>query len=598
MKNRIFAMLLALIMVFSILPMAAFAAQAGECNRSPDGYHSWVESSNNSRKCEYCNTSCRNHTYNKNNNPTGQCTKCGYQCQHSYTQNGRTCNTCGVKKCSNHSYTNGVCTGCHVSCSHKTSGNKSTFQNGVCSVCKYECPHEEYDTQNKCKVCRMNKPACQHEYSSADGKCSKCGETCKHNYNKQNPNGKCTICNFTCAHTKGYDYWNKCNDCGMPKCNAHEYENGVCKNCRYVCSHAQTQVIPRVDPTCSEPGSQNGIRCKICDKVTQQPETIPPTEHQYNVFVGYKDGSVPTCSTPGTEIYQCATCERTDERNVSAAHKNKILVKQEATCAQEGHIVYTCELCGHDSHETFEKLPHTEEILPVQAATCTETGLKAGKKCSVCKEILVEQEVVDKLGHDWKTVAAKAATCTVNGNNEYKECNRCHATLNKEVIPAAHDFSQNPNKCSVCQARNPGCQHRNATITVTKQPTCQATGTQTFKCPDCGDTFVETLPRLNYHNYVNGTCTWCRAESCNHSYTTERVEPTCTEPGYTKSVCTICGKTTNERALAALNHNYDNKVVDGFCTRCGCPNPNAQKPENNKKTGELTLDLQNIFALG
>lgn len=582
--KKIFAMLLALVMVLSMMPMAVFAADE-ECK----------------------------HSYNTNN-PTGKCIKCDAYCTHP---NGfewqmgswnRKCNTCGTVECANNEHTypttnsDGRCTKCHGLCSHTKSNmwqSQSAFNNGVCSVCKYECPHEEYDTQNKCKVCRMNKPACQHEYSSADGKCSKCGETCKHNYNKQNPNGKCTICNFTCAHTKGYDYRNKCNDCGMPKCNAHEYENGVCKNCRYVCSHGQTQVIPREDPTCSTPGSQNGIQCKICGKVTQQPETIPPTEnHQYNVFVGYKDGSEPTCSTPGTEIYKCATCERTDERNVSAAHKNKILLKQEATCAQEGYIVYTCELCGHDSHETFEKLPHTEEILPVQAATCTETGLKAGKQCSVCKKILVEQEVVDKLGHDWKTVAAKAATCTVNGNNEYKECNRCHATLNKEVIPAAHDFSQNPNKCSVCQARNPGCQHRNATITVTKQPTCQATGTQTFKCPDCGDTFVETLPRLNYHNYVNGTCTWCRAESCNHNYTTERVEPTCTEPGYTKSVCTICGKTTNERALAALNHNYDNKVVDGFCTRCGCPNPNAHKPENNKKTGELTLDLQNIFALG
>ena len=37
---------------------------------------------------------------------------------------------------------------------------------------------------------------------------------------------------------------------------------------------------------------------------------------------------------------------------------------------------------------------HTEEILPAKEPTATATGLTEGKKCSVCGEILVAQEVI------------------------------------------------------------------------------------------------------------------------------------------------------------------------------------------------------------
>lgn len=576
--KKIFAMLLALTLVLSMLPMAVFAAE-GECN----------------------------HSYNTNN-PNGKCTKCGAYCDHPngfQWQMGswnRKCNTCGTVECANNGHTypttnsDGRCTKCRGLCSH-TTGNmwqsQSAFNNGVCSVCQYRCTHEAGYTNNKCNTCKMDKPACQHTYSSTDGKCSKCGETCKHNYNKYSPNGKCTVCQMACAHTKGYDYWNKCNDCGMAKCNGHEYENGVCKNCGYVCGHGETQVIPGVDATCGTPGSTPGVKCKICNVIRDEPDPIPATGiHNYTEFVGYKDGEEPTCTTPGVKIYKCATCTDTNEVNVTAEHKEKILSKQEATCSQEGYIFYTCEECHKDWHDTFEKLPHTEQPLPSKAATCNETGLTAGKKCSVCQEVLVKQVVLAKLEHVWRDVSAKAATCTANGNNAYKECNLCHATLNKEIIPAAHDFSQNPNQCAKCGARNPGCQHTNASITTTKEATCKATGTQTFKCNDCGDTYVETLPKLDYHNYVNGTCTWCQKEACSHNYTTVTAEATCTEKGYTKTYCTICGKVSSERSQNALGHNWNNDVVHNFCTRCGVANPNAVA------TDKLTGDLQDIFTLG
>lgn len=502
--KKILAMLLALILVVSMLPVATFAAEEDRCQYATDGQHKWQNG-----KCV---------------NSIG-----------SYW-NTQTCNA----QCTHEEYINGECTRCDVTCSHSKSngwwGSESTFVNGVCSQCDYACPHTRYNSwDNKCSTCGMTKPTCTN----------------------------------------------------------HEYEDGVCTKCGDTCRHPESKVLPAVEPTCITAGKTAGSQCKICDKITTAQHTRPATgEHKYTEFVGYKDGEEPTCTTPGVKIYKCATCTDTDEVNVTAEHKEKILSKQEATCSQEGYIFYTCEECHKDWHDTFEKLPHTEQPLPSKAATCNETGLTAGKKCSVCQEVLVKQVVLAKLEHVWRDVSAKAATCTANGNNAYKECNLCHATLNKEIIPAAHDFSQNPNKCAKCGARNPGCQHTNASITTTKEATCKATGTQTFKCNDCGDTYVETLPKLDYHNYVNGTCTWCQKEACSHNYTTVTAEATCTEKGYTKTYCTICGKVSSERSQNALGHNWNNDVVHNFCTRCGVANPNAVA------TDKLTGDLQDIFTLG
>lgn len=61
--------------------------------------------------------------------------------------------------------------------------------------------------------------------------------------------------------------------------------------------------------------------------------------------------------------------------------------------------------------------------------TCTETGLAEGSHCSVCDEVLVEQEVVPSLGHDWSDWEQVSET------RQQSACNRCEAVRYQAVNP-------------------------------------------------------------------------------------------------------------------------------------------------------------------
>ncbi|MBQ2920461.1 MAG: S-layer homology domain-containing protein, partial [Oscillospiraceae bacterium] len=114
--------------------------------------------------------------------------------------------------------------------------------------------------------------------------------------------------------------------------------------------------------------------------------------------------------------------------NVALPHEHSYNAAVTApTCTEGGFTTYTCTICG-DSYIADETaaLGHTEEIIPAVESTCTETGLTEGRKCAVCGEILVAQEVVPALGHDWQ---------------EDGSCSRCDET---QDVPAVNPFVDVP----------------------------------------------------------------------------------------------------------------------------------------------------------
>lgn len=111
---------------------------------------------------------------------------------------------------------------------------------------------------------------------------------------------------------------------------------------------------------------------------------------------------------------------------------------------------------------------HTPETVPGKAATCTETGLTEGSKCSVCGIILTAQSAIPAKGHS----PGKAATCTTA-----QRCIVCGETLQEqEAIPAlGHDFGE---------------------WTVTQEPTHSAEGKEQRICSRCGEKETQAIPAL------------------------------------------------------------------------------------------------------
>ena len=111
---------------------------------------------------------------------------------------------------------------------------------------------------------------------------------------------------------------------------------------------------------------------------------------------------------------------------------------------------------------------HTAVADAAVPATCTETGLTAGKHCAVCNTVLVAQTTVPAKGHTEVVDAAVAPTCTKTGLTAGKHCKVCETVLvaqttvpakgHAEVVDAAVEPTlvktglTEGKHCSVCDA--------------------------------------------------------------------------------------------------------------------------------------------------
>ena len=101
----------------------------------------------------------------------------------------------------------------------------------------------------------------------------------------------------------------------------------------------------------------------------------------------------------------------------------------EPTCTENGRKSVVCGICEAVWEEDIPARGHTPESLPGKAATCTESGLTEGSRCSVCGATLTEQSVIPASGHTPETIPGKAATCTESGLTDGSRCSVCGTVL-------------------------------------------------------------------------------------------------------------------------------------------------------------------------
>lgn len=203
--------------------------------------------------------------------------------------------------------------------------------------------------------------------------------TCEHSY------GEGVVTPPTCTD-QGYTTYT-CTLCG------DSYQDNFVEKK----GHAWTNEI-KVAPTCYTAGTRL-YTCSVCN-ATETAHIDPTGEHTWSA-----EGEVvtpATCYADGKMKYTCTFGECTTTKEEAITERPEHTWPEEgtvvtpSTCTVEGTIKYTCTVDGCDE-EKEDKLPladHTIEIIPGKEATVTETGLTDGEKCSVCGEVLVEQEVI------------------------------------------------------------------------------------------------------------------------------------------------------------------------------------------------------------
>ena len=340
----------------------------------------------------------------------------------------------------------------------------------------------------------------------------------------------------------------------------NDYKGTLAKEFKIVCTHngGYSGWTITKQASCVEEGIQKRT-CSWCGN--EDTENIPKTAHTPANAVKEKKIAA-TCTKEGLydEVVYCSVCNAEISRETKTikpiAH-NYTLTVTEPTCTEQGFTTYTCSACGDTYVGNYtDAKGHTEVDDVAVAPTCIETGLTAGKHCSVCNTVIVAQEVVPATGHTVVTDKAVVARCTTTGLTEGSHCSVCNTVLvAQEVVPAKGHNLSDP--------------------TTTIQPTCTQKGKKESVCVICGETVSEEINTLGHDlsewkvtteascaekGEKKRNCLRCdyvetqTIEKLNHKYSKIVTKPTCIEQGYTTYTCADCSSLYKDNYTDALGH--------------------------------------------
>ena len=485
--------------------------------------------------------------------------------------------------------------------------------------------YDENGHYKECSRCDVKKDAGSHISSGSATEttaevCTTCGYVINpklghtHSYQTEQIEPTCTKEGYTlhtcsgCGHTKKTDFVAK---------SEHSYENETLKQ-ELSC---ETDEIFQKE-------------CSVCHKVVVRVARTA-TGHDES---GWETQTEPTCTQNGVAYKRCQRqgCGKVLDEKVleKKGHSYKENQRQNATCTEDGFVVYKCENCSDSHRVTLSKLGHDESGWIVdQDATCEDDGTKH----TVCQRqgcgVTISTGVISAKGHIEQWRVETDATCEDDGL-KIKYCTRedCGERLGQETISALGHIeggwivdenatcTDNGTKHTVCQREDCGetvstgiieaLGHDEGGWIVDENATCSENGTKHTVCQreDCGETVSTGIIEALGHDEgwrveTSATCEenglkikYCTREYCgeqlgeevilslghNGEWTVEK-NATCEEDGLQVEYCTRenCGIELNRETISALGHNGEWTVEknatceeDGlkveYCTRENC----------------------------
>ena len=169
--------------------------------------------------------------------------------------------------------------------------------------------------------------------------------------------------------------------------------------------HVEETVVGKA-AGCTEAGLTSGVKCSKCEKILVEQQEISPVGHVEDDWIIDRVAEVGVEGSKHTECTVCGDTLRTE--TIPAIVEDHVHQGKEwatvtpATCTETGVKAFVCT-CGHTLETAaIATVPHTEEDIPGRAATCTESGLTDGKKCSACTTVTLAQTVIPPAGHSFE----------------------------------------------------------------------------------------------------------------------------------------------------------------------------------------------------
>ena len=374
---------------------------------------------------------------------------------------------------------------------------KQGYTTHTCTHCKHSYKDTYIDALgHKENIDEAVEPTCTTAGLTAGKHCSVCGEVLQaqneipalgHDFSKE-----WTIDKEATCTEKG----SKSHHCTRCEVKSDETEIPTIE-------HSESDWIIDKEATCTEGGSKH-TECTVCHTMIKT--EIPALGHDFS-----KEWTIDkeaTCTEKGSKSHHCTRCEvKSDETEIPTKEHSESnwIIDKEATCTEGGSKHTECTVCHTTiKTENISALGHTGGT-----ATCTEQAT-----CSVCGE-----KYGDALGHKYGDIIPKTEpTCSQKGVDAHYKCSVCNkvfkndehkteTTLDELTIainPNAHNFG-NWIKNEGADTHTRVCSYNSK---HTKTENCQggtATCTEQAVCEKCNAKYGE----LANHEYENGVCIVC-----------------------------------------------------------------------------------------